>query len=126
MGWGVAHPMMTSQLAWDSGALITLAEVEDGVYQFTGVAVKETDGETIGGRWRYDYLSFKFFGQAGWGDEQGTVTLTPEAAKCLATPGNVELAEGVTLELGATYVMTVTAGDLKDGKFDVTIDFVKK
>ena len=101
-------------------------KVEDGVYQFTGVAVKETDGETIGGRWRYDYLSFKFFGQAGWGDEQGTVTLTPEAAKCLATPGNVELAEGVTLELGATYVMTVTAGDLKDGKFDVTIDFVKK
>ena len=126
MGWGVAHPMMTSQLAWDSGALITLAEVEDGVYQFTGVAVEETDGETIGGRWRYDYLSFKFFGQAGWGDEQGTVTLTPEAQKCLAVPGNVELAEGAALELGATYVMTVTAGPLNNGKFDVTIDFVKK
>ena len=126
MGWGVAHPVMTSQLAWDSGALITLAEVEDGVYQFTGVAVEETDGETIGGRWRYDYLSFKFFGQAGWGDEQGTVTLTPEAQKCLAVPGNVELAEGAALELGATYVMTVTAGPLNNGKFDVTIDFVKK
>ena len=126
MGWGVAHPVMTSQLAWDSGALITLAEIEKGVYQFTGIAVEESDGETIGGRWRYDYLSFKFFGQAGWGDEYGTVTLTPEAAKVLAVPGNVELAEGATLELGATYVMTVTAGPLNNGKFDVTIDFVKK
>ena len=126
MGWGVAHPVMTSQLAWDSGALITLAEIEKGVYQFTGIAVEESDGETIGGRWRYDYLSFKFFGQAGWGDEQGTVTLTPEAQKCLAVPGNVELAEGAALELGATYVMTVTAGPLNNGKFDVTIDFVKK
>ena len=126
MGWGVAHPVMTSQLAWDSGALITLAEIEKGVYQFTGIAVEESDGDTIGGRWRYDYLSFKFFGQAGWGDEQGAVTLTPEAAKCLAVPGNLELAEGVTLELGATYVMTVTAGPLNSGKFDVTVDFVKK
>ena len=126
MGWGVAHPVMTSQLAWDSGALITLAEIEKGVYQFTGIAVEESDGDTIGGRWRYDYLSFKFFGQAGWGDEQGAVTLTPEAAKCLAVPGNIELAEGATLELGATYVMTVTAGPLNSGKFDVTVDFVKK
>lgn len=126
MGWGVAHPVMTSQLAWDSGALITLAEIEKGVYQFTGIAVEESDGETIGGRWRYDYLSFKFFGQAGWGDEQGTVTLTPEAQKWLSVPGNVELAADTTLELGATYVMTVTAGPLNNGKFDVTIDFVKK
>ena len=126
MGWGVAHPVMTSQLAWDSGALITLAEIEKGVYQFTGIAVEESDGDTIGGRWRYDYLSFKFFGQAGWGDEYGKVTLTPEAQKWLSVPGNVELAADTTLELGATYVMTVTAGALKDGKFDVTIDFVKK
>ena len=125
MGWGVAHPVMTSQLAWDSGALITLAEVEDGVYQFTGIAVEESDGETIGGRWRYDYLSFKFFGQAGWGDEYGTVTLTPEAQKVLAVPGNIELAEGATLELGATYVMTVRPGALKYGKFDVEVDMKK-
>ena len=126
MGWGVAHPVMTSQLAWDSGALITLAEIEKGVYQFTGIAVEESDGDTIGGRWRYDYLSFKFFGQAGWGDEYGTVTLTPEAQKWLSVPGNVELAADTALELGATYVMTVTAGPLNNGKFDVTIDFVKK
>ena len=94
-------------------------------YQFTGIAVEESDGETIGGRWRYDYLSFKFFGQAGWGDEYGTVTLTPEAQKVLAVPGNIELAEGATLELGATYVMTVRPGALKDGKFDVEVDMKK-
>lgn len=127
MGWGIAHPVMTSQLAWDSGALITLAEVEEGVYQFTGIAVEETDGETLGGRWRYDYLSFKFFGQAGWGDEWGTVTLTDEAKKLLAVPGNAELAEGAELEKGATYVMTVTdCSALNGGKFDCTIDFRKK
>lgn len=127
MGWGVAHPVMSSQLAWDSGALITLAEVEEGVYQFTGIAVEETDETTIGGRWRYDYLSFKFFGQAGWGDEWGTVTLTDEAKKLLAVPGNAELAEGAELEKGATYVMTVTdCSALNGGKFDCTIDFRKK
>lgn len=126
MGWGIAHPVMTSQLAWESGALITLAEIEDGVYQFTGIAVEESDGETLGGRWRYDYVSIKFFGQAGWGDEQGTVTLTPEAQKWLSTPGNIELAEGVTLEMGATYVMTVTdCSALNGGKFDCTVDFKK-
>lgn len=128
MGWGVAHPVMTSQLAWDSGALITMAEVEDGVYQFTGTAVEETDGQTMGGRFRYDYLSVKFFGQAGWGDEMGTVTLTDSAAKLLKAPGNIELAEGAELEKGAVYVMTVTADNsgFSGGKFDCTVDFVKK
>ena len=139
MGWGIAHPMMTSQLAWDSGQLITLAEIEDGVYQFTGKAVaedgdlvddKDTDDDAsdvvMGGRWRYDYVSMKFFGQAGWGDEYGTVTLTPEAQKYLAVPGNIELAEGVTLEMGATYVMTVTnCSAVNGGKFDCTVDFKK-
>ena len=127
MGWGIAHPVMTSQLAWDSGQLITLAEVQKGVYQCTGVAVEETDGDTIGGRWRYDYVSIKFFGQAGWGAEYGTVTLTEEAQKWLSVPGNIELASGVELEQGATYVMTVTDCTSLDGdsKFNCTVDFKK-
>ena len=128
MGWGVGHPVMANQLAWETGALITLAEIEDGVYQFTGIAVEETDGTTMGGRWRYDYLSYKFFGQAGWGAEYGTVTLTSEAQKYIAAPGNIELASGATLELGATYVMTVTECSALDAgnKFNCTIDFRKK
>ena len=128
MGWGVAHPVMTSQVGWEGGLYLTLAEVEDGVYQFSGKAVEETDGTTLGGVWRYDYLSFKFFGQAAWGAEYGTVTLTDEAKKYLQNAGNIELAAGVKLELGAEYVMTVT--DLTpldaNNKFDCTIDFRKK
>ena len=65
-------------------------------------------------------------GTAGWGDEYGTVTLTSEAQKWLAVPGNIELAEGVTLEMGATYVMTVTnCSAVNGGKFDCTVDFKK-
>ena len=128
MGWGVAHPVMTSQIGWDGGLYLTLAEVEDGVYQFSGKAVEETDGTTLGGAWRYDYLSFKFFGQAAWGAEYDKVTLTDEAKKYLQAAGNVELAAGVQLELGAEYVMTVTECTPLDAnnKFNCTIDFRKK
>ena len=140
MGWGVGHPYIASPLAWDNGHLITLAEVEDGVYQFTGVAGEATD-TTMGVRWQYDSeLSFKFFGQAGWGAEWGTVTLTDEAKKWLEVYGNVELIgkdrkaddsgweTRYPLELGATYVMTVTDCTPLDGdsKFNCTIDFRKK
>ena len=128
MGWGVAHPVMTSQVGWENGLYLTLAEVEDGVYQFSGKAVEETDGTTVGGAWRYDYLSFKFFGQDAWGAEYDKVTLTDEAKKYLQAAGNVELAAGVQLELGAEYVMTVTDCTPLDAnnKFNCTIDFRKK
>lgn len=130
MGWGIAHPVMTNQLAWESGLLITLAEVEPGVYKFTGSAVEETDGTTIGGRWRYDYISMKFFGQAGWGAEQASdLNLTDEAKKYLkqSAGSNIEMADGVTLEKGATYVLTVTDCTPLDGdnKFNCTVDFRK-
>ena len=134
MGWGVGNPYIANPLAWDSGQFLTLAEVEDGVYQFTGVAGEGTD-TTMGVRWQYDAeLSFKFFGQAGWGAEWGTVTLTDEAKKWLDVYGNVELIKvdeagaRQPLELGATYVMTVTDCTPLDGdsKFNCTIDFRKK
>lgn len=126
MGWGVAHPSVSVPLAWDSGQLITLAEIEPGVYQFTGKAYPEND-KTIGGRWQSNYVSLKFFGQAGWGAEWGTVTLTDQAKQYMHCPGNLELLEGVTLEDGATYRMTVTdCTDLDaSSKFNCTIDFKK-
>lgn len=130
MGWGIAHPVMTSELAWETGQLITLAEVEPGVYKFTGTAVELTDGTTIGGRWRYDYISMKFFGQAGWGAEQASdLNLTDEAKKYLkqSAGSNIEMADGVTLEMGAVYVLTVTDCTALDGdnKFNCTVDFRK-
>jgi hypothetical protein len=90
----------------------------------TGIAVEESDSETIGGRFRYDYLSFKYFHQNGWGGEkgQGTVVLTDEASKWIKDAGNLELADGVQLEKGATYVLTI---DLSVSGTE-TVDFVKK
>lgn len=136
MGWGVGYPAMAQQLGFDSGLLITLAQIEDGVYQFTGVACEDGDETVVGNCWRYTDISFKFFGQAGWGAEWNTVTLTDEAKKYIAQDGNVELIvesnDGGNktykpLEKGATYRMTVTnCSELNaDNKFDVTIDFRK-
>lgn len=137
MGWGVGYPSIATPVAWEGGQYLTLAEIEKGVYQFTGIA-GEKDDKTRGVRWQYDNeVSFKFFGQAGWGVEWGKVTLTDEAKKWLSVEGNVELIikevleDGTKvrqpLELGATYVMTVTdCTEAVDGKFDCTIDFRKK
>ncbi|MEE0236409.1 MAG: DUF5121 domain-containing protein [Bacteroidales bacterium] len=124
MGWGTAHPTMASQFGWTPGAAYCMAEVNPGVYQMTGIAVEESDSETIGGRFRYDYLSFKYFHQNGWGGEkgQGTVVLTDEASKWIKDAGNLELADGVQLEKGATYVLTI---DLSVSGTE-TVDFVKK
>ena len=83
----------------------------------TGIAVEETDGTTVGGRFRYDYISLKYFHQDGWGDEMGTVTFTEEAAKYLTQNGNIELAPNVKLTKGAVYRLTI---DLNNGE---TVDF---
>ena len=137
MAWGAGFPSMSQELGWEGGMYLTLAQVKTGVYQFTGVACEDKDEKLVGNCWRYDYISFKFFGQAGWGVELRNATLTDEAQKYLSNQGNVELvvtgndADGKKiykpLELGATYRMTVTdcsaIGD--DKKFDVTIDFRK-
>ena len=137
MAWGVGFPSMSQQFGWDGGMFVTLAQVGTGVYQFTGVACEDKDEKLVGNCWRYDYISFKFFGQAGWGVELRNATLTDEAQKYLSNQGNVELvvtgndADGKKiykpLELGATYRMTVTdCSEIgADKKFDVTIDFRK-
>ena len=137
MAWGVGFPSMSQQLGWDGGMFITLAQVKTGVYQFTGVACEDKDEKLVGNCWRYNDISFKFFGQAGYGVEWRNVTLTDEAQKYLSNQGNVELvvtgkdADGKKiykpLELGATYRMTVTdCSEIgTDKKFDVTIDFRK-
>lgn len=137
MAWGAGFPSMSQQFGWDGGMFVTLAQVKTGVYQFTGVACEDKDEKLVGNCWRYDYISFKFFGQAGWGVELRNATLTDEAQKYLSNQGNVELvvtgndADGKKiykpLELGATYRMTVTdCSEIgADKKFDVTIDFRK-
>ncbi len=115
MAWGLAHPVMTNQLAFNPGSAYCMAEISPKVFQFTGIAVEETDGTTVGGRFRYDYISCKYFYQDGWGGEMvpGNLVFKGNAGNLLAAPGNIELAEGAQLEKGATYRMTIdltTAG----------------
>lgn len=104
-GWGVASVRMTGQVGWPGTGGYQMAQVAPGVFQLTGKAVAETDG-TIGGRWRYDYISVKYFFQDGWGGEMsGSVEISGNAADCIKQPGNLEL--NANLEEGATYRMTV-------------------
>ena len=131
MGWGLAHPYMTKELAWDNGSLITLAEVEEGLYQFTGIAV-ENKSTKMGGRFRYNDMSFKLFGQAGWGTEMGKDYVISAGASALGfvNKGNIELggkSNESALELGATYRMTFKFDNktLVDNKFTFTFDCVK-
>ena len=114
MAWGLAHPVMTQQFGFTEGAAFCMAEVRPLVYQLTGIAVDEKDGNTVGGRFRYDYISAKYFAQNGWGKETGKIfgsenevkLAGSEAAKLkLTDSNNLELAE--RLEKGATYRLTV-------------------
>jgi hypothetical protein len=127
MGSGVGSPNMDNQFLWDTSKAYAVAEVSPQVYQFTGVAGPET-GSVNGQRLRYDYLDFKFFWQKGWGDEfsgSNALTLTSESTSLLrmSSSGNFNLATGVKLEEGATYVITI---DLSAGNSAGTISMVKK
>ena len=124
MGWGVGSPSLDNQFGWTPGKAYCMAEVEPKVYRFTGVAGPE-NGSDIGQRIRFDYLSFKFFCQDGWGDEYpaSAVTFTDDASALIKDDGNFSLADGVELEVGATYVMTV---DLTGGLNNAVFHMVKK
>lgn len=121
MGWGVGSPSLDSQFGWEPGKAYCLAEISPKVYQFTGKAGPES-GSQYGDRLRYDYLSFKFFHQDGWGGEYPAdgLKFTDNAASIIKNAGNFELADGVTLEEGATYVITVDlSAGIDNGIFDI-------
>ena len=105
MGWGVGSPSQSSQFGWNPGKAYCMAEVAPGVFQFTGTAGPES-GSVDGDRFRYDYMSFKFFGQNGWGTEFGAGSLTVTGDVKFKDSGNFELND-MNLEQGATYRLTV-------------------
>lgn len=124
MGWGVGSPSMDSQFGWNPGAAYCVAQIAPGIYRFSGEAGPE-HGSWTGVRLRTDYLSFKFFMQDGWGGEfagDNALALTERASEILKDAGNFELADGKTLEEGATYVITV---DLTKGVGNGVIDIEK-
>ncbi len=137
MGWGIGHPSVANPLSWDNGQLLTLAEVEPDKFQFTGKAVAALSRE-IGGRLSIEPgrkdsdkgMSFKLFGQAGWGVEQDNDIEFTKDAQILGfhqdaeNGGNIVVDRNTPLVEGATYVMTFTFKDknVKNGKFTYTFD----
>lgn len=124
MGWGTGSPSLDNQFGWTPGAAYCMAEISPKVYQFTGYAGPET-GSSVGQRLRYDYLSFKFFFQDGWGGEfsgSNALTIASGSEAYIKDAGNFELADGVQLEVGTQYRITI---DLTNGVTGGTISFTK-
>lgn len=123
MAWGLGSPSLDNQFGWNPGKAYCMAQVQPGIYQFTGNAGPEK-GSAIGDRFRYDYLSFKFFHQNGWGGEfgQGALAMQEGTEAFLKNTGNFELADGVQLENAAKYRITI---DLSKGIENGTIKMVK-
>ena len=128
-GWGVASVRMTGQVGWPGAGAYQMAQVSPGVFQMTGKAVAETD-DTVGGRWRTDYWSVKYFFQDGWGGEASKeVEIAGNAADCLTQGGDGNLGLAKNLEEGATYRLTVDFSDctldgasIASGKEKVTFE----
>lgn len=122
MAWGLGVPSQDAQFGFTEGAAYCMAEVEPAIYRLTGKAGPEK-GSAAGDYFRYDYLSFKYFHQNGWGGEMTNPTLAEGTEKLLKLSGsNLELADGVTLEQGATYQLTI---DLTAGKDKPVVSLVK-
>ena len=128
-GWGIASAWMDGgQVGWPGSGAYQMAQVSEGVFQMTGKAVTEHDA-TIGGRFRTDYWSVKYFFQDGWGGEASKgVEISGNAAANLTQgdDGNFGLASN--LEEGATYRLTVDftgctlSGNSIEGKEKVTFE----
>lgn len=132
MGNGLGQVVCTQQLGFTPGAAHCMAQVQPKVYQFTGRCAS-LDNATVGDRFSTEAtMQMKFFHQNGWGGEfanqegDGKYPITATAG-CLELlklqdDGNLFPADGVTLEEGATYRVTV---DLTGGKSAATVDFKK-
>ncbi len=122
LGWGIGSPNMTSQAGWDTSNAVVVPEYSDKVYVMRGEAGSETS-EVNGERFRMDYISCKPFADASWGG-LGDFTLAEgtEALLSIASDGNIQLASDVTLEEGASYILTI---DCTAGKDYPVVSFTK-
>ena len=117
LGYGAGSPSLASEAGWNPGKGVPLAEVASNKFTLTAVVGEEGDA-TLGTRLRTTGWDMKFFFQNGWGDEFSTdkgnnIALDDNAKLLLKNPsGNVGLLDGVELEIGATYRLTI---DLTQG-----------
>ena len=136
MGGTPAFFHQDSQIGWPGTGGLQMAQVKPGIFQVSGYAMPKGDNTKDYARWQLDEMNVKYFYQDGWGGEASADhTLTARAAEYLdltrGDAGNIYLKEGVSLEEGAFYVMTIdftgctiSGAALTSGK--EVIDFYKK
>ena len=136
MGGTPAFFHQDSQIGWPGTGGLQMAQVKPGIFQVSGYAMPAGDNTVDYARWQTAEMNVKYFYQDGWGGEASADhTLTARAAELLdltrGDAGNIYLKEGVTLEQGAFYVMTIdftgctiSGASLASGK--EVIDFYKK
>ncbi|PPL01666.1 DUF5125 domain-containing protein [Parapedobacter indicus] len=122
IGEGIGKPSVaTNAVGWTTEKALCMAPVADKTYQITVVA-----GTTV----TSDNINFKFFHQKGWGGEFTNAALSTTSDLIFVgdgsngrDPGNLGIAEGQTLEVGATYVLTL---DLTGGNDQAVLTVEKK
>ena len=112
MGGTPAFFHQDSQIGWPGTGGLQMAQVKPGIFQVSGYAMPKGDNTKDYARWQTEEMNVKYFYQDGWGGEASADhTLTARAAELLdltrGDAGNIYLKEGVTLEEGAFYVMTI-------------------
>lgn len=123
IGYGIGSPAAADEPGWTTEKGVCVPEAASGIYRMTAQAGVE--GSTVlGQRFRVSGWSGKFFKNRGW-DGLGTFSLAAgtEAFFSIAGDGNIEIAQGVTLEEGATYELTL---DVTGGNDHPVVSLVKK
>lgn len=123
IGYGIGSPAAADEPGWTTEKGVCVPEAASGIYRMTAQAGVE--GSTVlGQRFRMSGWSGKFFKNRGW-DGLGTFSLAAgtEAFFSIAGDGNIEIAQGVTLEEGATYELTL---DVTGGNDHPVVSLVKK
>ncbi len=120
VGYGIAAVSLDSQPGWEASNGAQLVEVNDKVFQLTGVAGEDKDS-TPGVRIRYDYWGLKYLQQPDWGNETSKgLEFKGNAAGCLTQVDAGDIGLSSNLEKGATYRITI---DYSAGASEVfTID----
>ena len=104
----IGKPSYVGAPSWDGGnGAICMSPIEPTTYQITLVAGRQITA---------DGVNFKFYGGKNWANEYQGDRMSTDSDLFVVNSGsndngNVWLAEGVTLEEGATYVITVDMSD---------------
>ena len=123
IGYGIGSPAAADEPGWTTEKGVCVPEAASGIYRMTAQAGVEGSA-VLGQRFRVSGWSGKFFKNRGW-DGLGTFSLAAgtEAFFSIAGDGNIEIAQGVTLEEGVTYELTL---DVTGGNDHPVVSLVKK